>query len=723
MRVAWLALVFEMVIVSPAVSAIIQVPSAHATIQAGINAAVSGDTVQVAPGTYTGPLNRNLDFGGKSILLRSSAGAAITIIDCQSLARGIRFHSGETAAAIVQGFTIRNGLASGTFGGGILIESGANPTIRNCRFTLNHANAGGAIFVSSGVTLTDCVFEDNIGDNYGGGVYAEGAIVQALRCSFARNQAGFGAGLYATFAATVTVTDCTFTENTAGNLAGGLHASASSVAMRRCSFARNTAKNGAGAYLLNGAASVDSCSFTFNTATWGGGGLHTKDIEGFTLTQSVFEDNVASTQAPVYQNSGGGGLLIDSGSGIVVPPMISDCSFTRNQALGGNSGGGMNGGRGVVERCVFTDNHADNSGGGAGGGGRFQECVFESNTALGGGGGLSSGQEIIDCRFTNNHARNGGGCWPAGLGLTGGAAVSGCEFSGNSADLRGGGLYWTTGTTFAIQDSRFSHNFAASQGGGMWVFFGSPSSVTGCTFEGNTASVAGAVSIGGPAAAPLVTFSSSTLVGNGASVGGGIFVSIPVEITNTIIAFGTQGEALTCAGSGIGAMSCTDIFGNTGGNWTGCIADQLGINGNFSLNPLFCNFVGGDYTLAQASPCSPAHSPAGCGLIGAYPVGCATPIGIADAGAPAVAPVLRVTPNPMRGSGMIEWSGVGGRETELRLYDVAGRIVARRSETGAGGELPWSALVGTRDVASGVYFLEVGEGRTVGARVRLVVIR
>ena len=102
---------------------------------------------------------------------------------------------------------------------------------------------------------------------------------------------------------------------------------------------------------------------------------------------------------------------------------------------------------------------------------------------------------------------------------------------------------------------------------------------------------------------------------------------------------------------------------------------------------------------------------------------CATPIGIADAGTPPVAPILRVTPNPMRGVGLIEWSGVGGRKTELRLYDVAGRIVAQRVESGAGGELPWTTLVGSGGVPSGVYFLEIGDGRVVHARVRLVVIR
>ena len=40
------------------------------TIQEGVNAAVSGDTVRVTPSAhYTGPLNREIDFLGKNITL------------------------------------------------------------------------------------------------------------------------------------------------------------------------------------------------------------------------------------------------------------------------------------------------------------------------------------------------------------------------------------------------------------------------------------------------------------------------------------------------------------------------------------------------------------------------------------------------------------------------------------------------------------------------------
>lgn len=118
------------------------------TIQDGINLAANGDVVLVAPGTYTGPLNRNISFGGKNITVQSQAGALLTVIDCQNLGNGFNFIAGETAAAVLDGFTIKNGQANK--GGGIQIDT-ASPTVRYCVITGCTANAlGGGIYVKKG---------------------------------------------------------------------------------------------------------------------------------------------------------------------------------------------------------------------------------------------------------------------------------------------------------------------------------------------------------------------------------------------------------------------------------------------------------------------------------------------------------------------------------------------------------------------------------------------
>jgi len=63
-------------------------PGEYQTIQAAIGAALDGDTVLVADGTYTGEGNKNLDFKGKAIIVRSENGASATIIDCEGEGRG-----------------------------------------------------------------------------------------------------------------------------------------------------------------------------------------------------------------------------------------------------------------------------------------------------------------------------------------------------------------------------------------------------------------------------------------------------------------------------------------------------------------------------------------------------------------------------------------------------------------------------------------------------------
>src|SRR6266436_2220044 len=62
---------------APVTASIIHVPGDRPTIQAGINAASSGDIVLVAPGTYI----ENINFMGKAITVKSSNGAKYTIID------------------------------------------------------------------------------------------------------------------------------------------------------------------------------------------------------------------------------------------------------------------------------------------------------------------------------------------------------------------------------------------------------------------------------------------------------------------------------------------------------------------------------------------------------------------------------------------------------------------------------------------------------------------
>jgi predicted outer membrane repeat protein len=678
-----------------------------------------------------GSANRNLDFNGKNLVLRSSAGAQTTIIDCQSAARGFLFHSGESPAAIVDGFMIRNGNASGDIGGGMTIAN-ASPTIRNCIFTSNQALNGGHIALTDASSLfIACLFGGGSASNRGGAVHGEGASSpRFLNCTLGQNAAPFGGGMYfGGSACSVTLTDCTFYANTAVSYGAGVYAHASALTMKRCTWELNTAKRGAGLYCVEGAsAALDSCSFLTNTADESGGGAFCDNPLSVSVTHTEFTGNRAVT---VASQNRGGGLYCNGADSF----LMADCTFTNNMVVGtGNDGGGggahyRSGPAADVVRCTFTGNSAGYGGGAVLSNATLRDCEFTDNTAVRQGGGLSAALQsaLIRCTFTRNHATWGGGASAQGEDSL---VVQECTFEDNTATSTGGGIY-RTGVSADITSSLF-HGNSAGAGGAIYAAIEldpGEARISDCTMVDNSAGQGSALFIDGPSPPDppfgVTTVTRCTIAYNHA--GPSMALQNPVILSRSIIAFGDDGEAFTCTGNGLAALSCTDVFGNAGGDWTGCISDQLGINGNFAADPRFCAPFAGNFTLAANSPCAPANSPAGCGTIGNEPVGCATPIGIADTGAPSVAPILKVTPNPVRGTGTIEWSGVeggaAGRAVELRLYDAGGRLVARHTMVDpVASRLPWSALVGSGGVPSGVYFLRLGGGEATPS-VRLVVIR
>ena len=147
-----------LLIASIAWSKIIYVPGDYPTIQAGIDAASNGDTILVADGIYTADGNRDIDFKGKAITVKSKNGPENCIIDCEGAGqdwhRGFYFHSGETEGSVVNGFTIQNGWIR--YGGGIYCSSIS--AIINNTIARNVANTGGGIFCySSTTTITNTI--------------------------------------------------------------------------------------------------------------------------------------------------------------------------------------------------------------------------------------------------------------------------------------------------------------------------------------------------------------------------------------------------------------------------------------------------------------------------------------------------------------------------------------------------------------------------------------
>lgn len=151
------------------------VPADFPTIQQAVTAALNGDTVLVAPGTYTEAVN----LGGKRIRLRSSGGPYVTTINANSQASVITIGSGATRDTLVEGFTLTGGWHD-LDAGGIRINNGS-PTIRGNIIRGNLGGNGNGVSMSASAALID---RNTIADNHnsggavggggGGGIYIGG---------------------------------------------------------------------------------------------------------------------------------------------------------------------------------------------------------------------------------------------------------------------------------------------------------------------------------------------------------------------------------------------------------------------------------------------------------------------------------------------------------------------------------------------------------------------
>ncbi|NLX96944.1 MAG: hypothetical protein GXY83_12275 [Rhodopirellula sp.] len=354
---------------------------AYVDLQSALEAAVSGDQIWVAAGTYR-PSARTTPDDPRSATYTLVPGVGLyggfagseTSLDQRNVTINCTVLSGDLAgndqingdkgdnayhvlehaqrsppAPSLDGFTITGGHADGTIqdhlhGAGIWIYWGPIG-IHNCRFTGNFARRGGAAIWRYGTDIldaTDCVFEENESDTgstsrcYSGAIESFGPYIALTRCLFRRNLAKSSGGIYgsvggaiAQYHGAITLADCTFEENRATGSGGALYVgSSASAQVTRCTFTRNIGELCAGAIVAFSYSGVTAknCTFTENASLDGG-------------------------------SDGGGAIFHEDGL-----LTLTDCTFIANQST---RGGALRPQYTTVRaaNCFFQDNYALDYGG------------------------------------------------------------------------------------------------------------------------------------------------------------------------------------------------------------------------------------------------------------------------------------------------------------------------------------------------------------------------
>ena len=420
--------VATMAAVATASADTLHVPADFPTIQAAIDAAFDGDTVQVQSGFYNG----QVDFLGKAVAV-IGAGAASTTLDGTGLAGSVvHFISGEGPDSVLQGFRIGHGtgeivtdpvFGDVSCGGGIIVRY-SSPTIRLCWVQSNACWGGaGMCNVGSSPDVIGCTFSNNTSDGHGGGMYnLEGSEPHIEGCLFQSNSSSWGGGMTNTVGSHAKLINCTFSGNQVTNVGGGIYnRSYSSPTIIGCEFLGNVQSGnpvGSGGGMC-----------TYGSGN-GGGPCYP------IVMDCLFEGNVAA---------GDGGGMVNAYDS---HPTVTNCTFRNN--YGGRDGGGMAcvgahepdvPSNALVDGCLFEDNEAA-----ARGGGFFSraseptllDCVIRINTAPTGGGAAFFESEDTFVSGTLFCANNDEAVW--GAFIDGGDNVYEDECAGDCpADVDGDG--------------------------------------------------------------------------------------------------------------------------------------------------------------------------------------------------------------------------------------------------------------------------------------------
>ena len=420
--ICWVFCFAFMFVTVPCFSDIIHVPGDQTTIQDGIDAAESSDTVLVADGTYSSPSKGEIDFKGLAIIVKSENGPQNCVIDCNGNHRGLNFHSNEDENSILQGFTIKNGIEQR--GAGIRCYY-SSPKIVNCIFDQNEGTemGGGIYCLASTSKIQDCVFSNNT-SSYGGGIHArESSSIEIMNCQFDYNDAEFDGGAVYVYVSSADIVDCTFDHNTSWRGGGIAMLDDSNTTLNSCSFTNNSVSYNGGAIYFREQdnLSIIKCDFYGNSAEHGGAikGGDNSDPE-FSMIDCRLFSNIATVR--------GGGMFLERMLLNISNCIIDSCSAEK--------GGGFyieNQNETHCVNCLVTNNSSDEDGGGI--------YVYENATL-----------DLDNCTVANNTSLSKGG---GGIFIT----------SASEMDLRNSILYFNSPTSIFLEDGTCTANYCDIESG------------------------------------------------------------------------------------------------------------------------------------------------------------------------------------------------------------------------------------------------------------------
>ncbi len=133
---------------------------------------------------------------------------------------------------------------------------------------LNSANGGGLFAKASSATISNCIFQGNVGEK-GGAMYLWMGQPRIINCTFTGNAAKQYGGAIANFKASAKLVNCVFTKNWAKEKGGAIYNEKNKPSITNCTIADNYAYAGGGIYNEKNEPSLFNCIIWGNTSRYG----------------------------------------------------------------------------------------------------------------------------------------------------------------------------------------------------------------------------------------------------------------------------------------------------------------------------------------------------------------------------------------------------------------------------------------------------------------------